>query len=274
MSGLPTAGPLLIVSPHFDDAALSCSALLERDEPVDVLTVLGGEPEPPRVGWSERHMGFPNSRETMAARRTEDGRAWAGGPHRSRWLDLLDDDYLDRPRPASDDAAVRHSVAEWCVGNPGGTVALPAGAGRRRGRARALIERMGGGRGEGVLQHSDHLFVRDAALTTVRETGAALVLYEELPYLWGGRADVEVAALSRRRRIALARTEAPVDRVRKAERIGRYASQIEQLWHTRLDDPAELPATEAYWLCSPGGASATSSSSVSEMTVSAGPRQA
>ena len=42
------AGPLLLVSPHLDDAALSCAALLERDEPITVLDVFTLVHEPDR----------------------------------------------------------------------------------------------------------------------------------------------------------------------------------------------------------------------------------
>ena len=46
-------GRLLILSPHLDDAALSCAALIERDRAADVLTVFDGEPDPPRAGaWT------------------------------------------------------------------------------------------------------------------------------------------------------------------------------------------------------------------------------
>lgn len=36
---------IFIISPHFDDAVLSCWSVLTGDEPVKVLTVCGGEPQ-------------------------------------------------------------------------------------------------------------------------------------------------------------------------------------------------------------------------------------
>ncbi len=47
------SGPLLIVSPHLDDAVFSCSALLGRGEPAEVLVAFAGFPNPPHNGEAE-----------------------------------------------------------------------------------------------------------------------------------------------------------------------------------------------------------------------------
>ncbi|HKH30912.1 MAG TPA: hypothetical protein VKA45_07660 [Gaiellaceae bacterium] len=49
MAEIP-AGALLLVSPHLDDVVLSCTALVERAEPIDIVTLFAGAPDPPRQG--------------------------------------------------------------------------------------------------------------------------------------------------------------------------------------------------------------------------------
>jgi LmbE family N-acetylglucosaminyl deacetylase len=244
----PTA--LLIVSPHLDDAVLSCFALLTGPAPADVLTVFAGAPVPPRVAWSERAMGFADSDATMTARRTEDARALEGLARATDTMDLLDEDYIDDRRTPADAHALRKRVSSWLAGNPGGRVTVPAGAGRVLGRIGARVERILGDRGQ-VTQHPDHVFVRDAVAELVRRGELEeLLLYEELPYLWHGEAAAESRRVAQRTSAVLTQLELRVDRDAKASRIARYASQ---LGHLTLDgrspaDPAALPEVERYAL--------------------------
>jgi hypothetical protein len=235
---------MLVVSPHLDDAILSCAALVGRAEPIDVLTVFAGEPQPPRRGWWDEETGFSDSAESVPARLAEDRAAFAGTPHRLSYLGLLENQYLDGPRGEEDAATIRAAVDRWCAAHPGGTVAIPAGAGGRGGRLGRVLELVGAA-GD-PRPHGDHLYVRDALVGV----DAALLLYEEVPYLFGGRADREVRRIARAlRRRAMERVE-PIDRAAKARRIAAYASQIPHLspGEGRLDDPAILPPVERYWL--------------------------
>ena len=238
------------MSPHLDDAVLSCFALLTGPTPADVLTVFAGAPVPPRVAWSERAMGFADSDATMTARRIEDARALEGLTRATDTMDLLDEDYIDDRRTPADADALRTRVSAWVAGNPGGRVTVPAGAGRVLGRIGARLERLLGDRGK-VTQHPDHVFVRDAVAELV---GAGeldeLLLYEELPYLWHGEAAAESRRVARRTRAALAQLELRVDRDAKASRIACYASQLGHLAldGRRPDDPAALPEVERYAL--------------------------
>lgn len=234
----PPSGPLLLLSPHFDDAALSCGALLDRGEPVHVVTVLAGEPAPPRRGqWDER-CGFRDSAESIATRRAEDERALAG--HRLTFLQLPEAQYLDGARPAGHAEVVAAAMADAV-----GTVVVPAGAGwsggplRRRTR-RAFRRRVDPAR------HPDHVFVREAALAAVGER--RVLLYEELPYSLAGGADHEAARAARTLRRKAVPLELPVDREEKARRLARYESQLPFIWDERLDDPSALPGAERYWL--------------------------
>lgn len=242
--------PILLLEPHFDDAALSCAALLDRQEPLDVLTVFAGDPESPRRGSWDELAGFVDSTAALSARREEHASAFAGSPHRLRALALVEQQYLDGPRPHADLAAIGREVTEWAARNPRGLVALPAGAGwTAPGVVRRLARLAGRDR---VRPHHAHLLVRDAALAALSNEWAPL-LYEELPYLLGGSADRAADAAARRAgRDALELAE-PVDLDRKAARIAHYASQLPLISPEgrQLDDPAALPPVERYWLLEP-----------------------
>ncbi len=100
--GLPTA-PLLLVSPHLDDAMLSAFALL-TGEPVDVLTVFTGRPVPAQhTGW-DAICGFDDSTISITTRLGENEAAFAGWDHRLVELDLLDVQYREL-----DDGEFNHS---------------------------------------------------------------------------------------------------------------------------------------------------------------------
>jgi hypothetical protein len=242
--------PILILEPHFDDAALSCAVLLDRQAPLDILTVFAGDPETPRRGSWDELAGFADSAAALTARREEHVAAFAGSPHRVRLLTLVEQQYLDAPRPDSDLDAIGREVTEWAAQNPGGLVALPAGAGwSAPGVVRRLARLAGRDR---VRPHHAHLLVRDAALAALSDEWAPL-LYEELPYLLGGPADRAARTAGRRAgRDALELAE-PVDRDRKAARIAHYASQLPLISPEgrELDDPAALPPVERYWLLEP-----------------------
>jgi LmbE family N-acetylglucosaminyl deacetylase len=244
MAGIPS-GPLLLVAPHLDDAALSCSAVLERGEPVDVLTVCAGLPEPPQRGWWDAECGFSSSAESVPARLREDDAAFSGTPHRRRHLTLLELQYVDGGRAADEAETIAAEIGAWVAENPAGTVALPAGAGCRLPSIVRRVRRLLG-KPCHPPQHPDHLYVREAALPSV---GSAVLLYEELPYLWGGGADREA-----HRAVASGWRSEPlvvlVDRLSKAARVAAYASQVPHLSppEGRLDEPGTLPAEERYWL--------------------------
>jgi LmbE family N-acetylglucosaminyl deacetylase len=250
----PTRTSLLIVAPHCDDAVLSCSALLERDEPVCVLNLFAGGPDPPRLGWWDRRCGFATSTEATAARREEELAAHAGTPHEVVFMDLLAVQYVDGARPAADGKAIGKALADWVERNDRGSVALPAAAGWTVSRARSwLAEHVNWrfvGERPGPPRHPDHLFARDASLAAiVPREGVDVLLYEDLPYSWGRAADAEVRRVESAWSVEAEPFELPVDRGRKATRIAHYTSQIEHisLPNRRLDDPDALPAVERYW---------------------------
>ena len=242
----PPTGRLLIVSPHLDDAALSCDALLRRSDATDVLTVFAGSPDPPQHGFWDELCGFRDSAEAIQARRAEEEAALRDDVTRLTFLDLAEAQYVDA-RSDSDAEAVAAAVAAWTGEGSSATVALPAGAGWTvRGVPRPLLRVVRDWRGP--LPHPDHVFVRDAVLPAVpNET--AVVLYEEFPYALAGAADGAVARVAARHGRTVHAHLVEIDRERKARRISAYASQIPHLTKAgRLDEPSLLPESERYWL--------------------------
>jgi hypothetical protein len=247
----PPTGRLLLVSPHLDDVALSCGALLDRPEPVDVLTVFAGHPDPPQLGWWDRKIGFASSTENVTTRRAENETAFSEDPHRLINLSLLEIQYTRGRRSETERDAIAREVRSW-LGAGAGTVGIPAGAGLRAGLIRARLERRR--RSRVSVVHPDHLFVRDAVLgATCDDAQATVLLYEELPYLWGSPADSEVAGVSAScGRTAQLVTMAVNPQV-KANRIAAYQSQVPYIVDdgSRLDDPNVLPPVERYWYLAP-----------------------
>lgn len=234
---------------------LSCAALVARVEPIDVLTVFAGSPDPPQRGSWDAECGFENSTESMATRRREDVAAYEGTPHRLEYLELLELQHVSG-RDTADRDEIARALRRWLDDFPGGTVALPAGAGCRMGRLDRWRRRL---RRQTCSppQHPDHLFVRDVGLEVVGDSVSTLLLYEELPYLWGGAADRESARAARTGRWRADLLEVDVDRARKAERIAAYASQIPHISpdEGRVDDPRILPPRERYWVLRPSSSS-------------------
>ena len=246
---LPPDGPVLVVSPHLDDAALSCAALLDRVEPVDVLTVFSGLPDPPVQGFWDRLTGFANSAESIPVRREEDRDAFSGSNHRLHYLDLLELQYAPNPRAGADGRAITRAVSDWVERNGTGTVAVPAGAGFHARRWRLIIKRLAT-RSHGA-PHPDHLLVRDAAVEALRSARTVqLLLYEELPYAFDGPADREIVHLAGTLSSAVIPCSVEINRDEKARRISSYRSQVPHLWGTDapLDTAEALPGLERYWL--------------------------
>ncbi len=73
----------IYISPHFDDAVLSCGGLIfeqtRQGTPVEIWTILAGDPPPGPLSEFARQnhalWGLPGGKETVAMRRAEDERA-------------------------------------------------------------------------------------------------------------------------------------------------------------------------------------------------------
>jgi LmbE family N-acetylglucosaminyl deacetylase len=247
---------VLVVSPHLDDAMLSCTALFHRRRPADVLTVFAGSPSPAVSAEWDRLCGFADSDEALAARRAEEQAAFAGLAVDVDYLPLLDSQYTgDAPRTASERDVLSKAIVDWAAGRPSPVVALPAGCGRPRPSPVEKALRTFGvrvdpqGSAERPAPHPDHLFVRDVGLSVLAEKrGVVGLLYEEVPYA-GGVDDAAAVRRSAGKRWAPVDFELEVDVTEKASRLAAYVSQLP--WLTGGDPRATLRATERYWRLEP-----------------------
>jgi hypothetical protein len=241
----------VILSPHFDDAVLSCWQVLEAGGEVTVVNVFTASPPSGRPSaWWDRLTGARDSIARMAERRAEDEAALALAGCGAVSLGLLDDQY----RAAGIEAGV---VLERLRGAlaPGSSLYAPAA----------------------MDEHRDHVLVRDAALSLAGE-GWPLVLYADLPHATGAgwpswvtgvrkrpapgpdaiwdRA-LDAAGLALERLTACVRPLEPAARARKLEAVDCYRTQrqaLDRLSFAPLADPRAL-AWEVYWQVPPSALS-------------------
>jgi len=250
-------GPLLLLSPHLDDVALSCAALLERAEPLTIYDVFTQRPEPEQFTELDKRCGFEGSNEAMDARWAEENQAFDGSPHAVAAVDLLDEQYRDGPRDDRDTLRLERALDSWLAGIDGPvTVAMPVGAGAPRGVSISLATRWKARRaGTFALNNSaDHFFVRDTAISHLRDADdVTFLLYEEYPYLYamgGSRVVPMIETWVGRRAVGY---ELAVDPVAKARRVAAYTSQLDMLFRSHSVGALgrALPRTERYWELGP-----------------------
>jgi GlcNAc-PI de-N-acetylase len=144
-----------ILSPHLDDAVLSCWHLLAQRDALVVINVFTGVPA--SVGaaaWWDRLTGATDSRQRVRERVDEDRRALALAGRTPANLGFLDEQYRERDQSLAPlTARVEGLLA------PGAHIYAPAA--------------LGG--------HADHTLVRAAALELLK-AGFAVSLYADLPH--------------------------------------------------------------------------------------------
>jgi LmbE family N-acetylglucosaminyl deacetylase len=147
--------PIVVLSPHLDDAVLSTWSVLAGARDVVVVNVFAGVPEPgPPPRW-DRMAAAADSREHMHQRLEEDRAALALAGRPAVYLSFLDGHYrAEAPAGAELAAAIDGALPAASL------VYAPAGIGG----------------------HADHLLVRDVAIELSRRTRLPLCLYAELPY--------------------------------------------------------------------------------------------
>ena len=129
------AAPLVILSPHLDDAVWSCFSLLARDRDVLVATVFAGIPDG-EPGWWDAQCGITDSAAHVRHRRSEDAAVLRSLGGTAVHLDLLDGQYRDEPVPADEIVralaarvpAVRHVYSPGGIGHPDHALVRDAGA--------------------------------------------------------------------------------------------------------------------------------------------------
>lgn len=223
---------LLVVSPHLDDAVLSCGQLLSQCAGATVLTIFAGVPPaaPDRTAW-DAACGFSSSRQAVLSRRGEDAEALRRLGARPLWLDFLDSQYGDTP--SAD--AVAGALSEVVHGMQPATVLMPLG-----------------------LYHSDHELAHEACLLARRRThGPQWIAYEDAMYRrCGGALQQRLAQLLAQGVVAtpiapdglwsaaLGRAGSPWSAATKHEAIRCYTSQLRAFGVGALTD-TELP--ESFW---------------------------
>lgn len=149
------AAPIVILSPHLDDAVLNCWSVLTGGGDVAVVNLFTGAPRPGFVTAWDRLCGADDSARLMAERVAEDGEALARVGHRPLNLGFLDIQYRRcRPPPAfevADEALATHLEAASLL-------YAPLGA-----------------------RNADHSFTRRYALAVAR-SGVPVRLYADVPY--------------------------------------------------------------------------------------------
>jgi LmbE family N-acetylglucosaminyl deacetylase len=146
---------IVILSPHFDDAALSCWHLLDQPGEVAVINVFAGMPSKLTApAWWDEYTGATDSEERVRERIDEDRRALAVAGRTAVNLAFLDEQYRDglESVEALADEIRRHLPR--CA-----LLYAPAAIGG----------------------HADHELVREAALR-LRPAGFPVSLYADLPH--------------------------------------------------------------------------------------------
>jgi LmbE family N-acetylglucosaminyl deacetylase len=149
--------PILVASPHLDDAALDCWSVLTGAQPVTVVNVFAGVPPAGFVARWDRVCGAADSAVRARERRREDREALALAGRDPVNLELLDADVRTRSARPSLSAIDR-----------GITAAAP--------RASEIYAPASLG-----TTHPDHLLVRTWAREALR-AGVPVKLYADAPY--------------------------------------------------------------------------------------------
>jgi LmbE family N-acetylglucosaminyl deacetylase len=222
---------VVVLSPHLDDAALSCGGLIgslaARGVPVTVVSVFTAEPAwlppPPLATWFHDRCGLGD--DAMAVRKGEDNAAARVLEVSSRHLEL--EECLYR-RSARGSPVYRRESDIFAAGSRG-----------ERRLVTALAERLSAlpevQRSEVVLAplgiggHVDHGVVRRAAARCLAAEPRRALLYEDVPYLLYRRCAGWERAFTRALRPSLQAVSAQ-QWSRKLCAIELYRSQAGVLW--------------------------------------------
>jgi LmbE family N-acetylglucosaminyl deacetylase len=229
---------IVVVSPHFDDAALGAAHLLTSHPGSTVITVLGGRPPayPEEVTDWDAAGGFVTGDDVVGARRQEDRAAMEAMGAEPVWLEFSDHQYLARQQRLTPDQ-VAPSLAEALMAAGPTAVFLPMG-----------------------IANPDHVLTHDAGLAARRamagSAGEAPLWfcyedagYKHIPGLLAWR----VAKLFHS---GLWPTPAVVpvepDMTAKRKAIACYTSQIAPLERDHLlSERLEANVPEQYWRLAP-----------------------
>jgi LmbE family N-acetylglucosaminyl deacetylase len=235
--------PVVILSPHLDDAVFSCWHVLDAPGDVRVVNVFAGVPsEGAATGWWDRAGGNGDSARAVRARIDEDRAALAVAGRSGVELDFLDAQY--RRGEEEDAVAVVEAVREL----------LPRSAAVYVPAAFVGVAHDGAFPQPPDAPHPDHAAVRKAG-RLLRSEGFETVLYADLPHasVGAGREWPRSAPeLDGTAPAARPLTEAAFER--KLRAVREYRSQLaslERAFERPVDDPLLL-RHEVVWPSRPG----------------------
>ncbi len=216
--------PLLVVSPHLDDAVFSCGNLLAAHPDSVVATIMSADP-PDTVDLTDwdRQCGFASSRDAMIARREEDRAALTLLSARPLWLDFQDRQYGMPPQVEQISAELMRAFQSH----------LP----------RAVLLPLG-------LFHSDHVLTHLACVRALAQWQTdeppVQLAYEDSPYR-ASRGLLQQRLIS----LAAAGVAATPVHLNTAERPGLKAQAVQcygsQLKGLAPESLADMEAPERYW---------------------------
>ncbi len=214
--------PLVVISPHLDDAVMSCGGLLAHHPGSTVITVFAGRPAvyPGLTSWDAK-AGFRSGQDVVALRRREDASALSRLKASPCWLEFVDSQYGGAASAKAIAPALREAIA--AVG------------------ATRVVAPLG-------LFHADHAQAGNAALALAREqTGPAWFLYEDAIYrATAGLVVRRIAALHRDGwRLAALPPLEPARQKQKA--VQAYKSQLKALSAPRHPGFADAFEPERYY---------------------------
>jgi LmbE family N-acetylglucosaminyl deacetylase len=230
---------VVLISPHPDDAVLSCGRFLAAHPGVDVVTVFAGIPTsyPDPAGRWTVLSGFGAADDVVSARRAEDADALGFLAARPTWLDFVEG-YLSPETPPA----------------PVDEIAAALAAQLERLEPTLVLVPMGLANPEHVRTHDAALLVRATSTDDVIDSDAgrapAWLCYEDIAYKHiPGQLAWRVAKLFRAG-VWPTPVAMPLDRsdARKREAMARYPSQVRALeadW--RLWPRLDAPTPEQYW---------------------------
>lgn len=222
----------LYLSPHLDDAVLSCGGTIYRQtqagEGVLVVNICAGIPDYQHLSpfAREKHALWGNPEDVVTVRRTEDRQALARLGAQAVYWDYLDAIY----RTAHGEALYPSTAAIFGDVHPAEGALLQ----RLRDDIAALLDahpRATLYTPLAVGHHVDHQLTRNAVLQLMRE-GRRIRFYEDFPYVWW---DPEGLQQTLRELESVGDWEAevfPIDVEAKIAAIASYRTQIEDLFGT------------------------------------------
>lgn len=215
-------GPLLVVSPHYDDAVFSCGQLLATVPGSTVVTVCTALPEDVSLltDW-DRRCGFSSAGQAMSTRAAENRNALA--LLRARGVDLafLDSQYLQTPRNSVDllGDTLLATISEYQPAS----VFVPLG-----------------------LFHADHIFVSDILMTLEqRLAGMRWFAYADIPYSKQKQRVHERVAQLAQRGVHCESFPLQTGKGQKRAAVDAYRSQFQGLGHE--DGLPLMQSAEQYW---------------------------